>query len=72
VGYRIEIAVDDCMSSGKCVGDYPNTFDFGDEELAVLVEGGAVLSADDMIRVARNCPSRALLVFDQDNNPVPT
>ena len=72
MGYRIEIVLDDCMSSGKCVGDYPNTFDFDEEELAVLIEDGAVQSDDDMIRAARNCPSRALMVFDQDNNPVPT
>lgn len=72
MGYRIEITLDDCMSSGKCVGDYPTTFDFDDEELAVLIEDGVALADDDMIRVARNCPSRAIIVFDEENNPVPT
>ena len=72
VGYRLEITLDDCMSAGKCVGDYPKTFDFDDEELAVLIDGGEVLSDDDMIRVARNCPSRAIMVLDEDNNQVPT
>ena len=31
---RIEINIDDCMSSGKCVADYPDAFDFDDEELS--------------------------------------
>ena len=69
--YRIEINVDDCMSSGKCVADYPAAFDFDDEELATLTDAGT-LSDEDMVRVARNCPSRALLVFDGDGNPVAT
>lgn len=72
MGYRIEITLDDCMSSGKCVGDYPATFGFDDEELAVLIQGGVALSDDDMMRVARNCPSRAIMVLDEDNNQVPT
>lgn len=69
--YRIEINVDDCMSSGKCVADYPSAFDFDDEELATLTDP-ATLSDEDMVRVARNCPSRALQVFDADGNPVAT
>lgn len=72
MGYRIEIVLDDCMSSGKCVADYPKTFDFDDEELAVLRPDGVVLSDDEMIRVARNCPSRAIIVRDEDNNQVST
>ena len=72
MGYRIEVVIDDCMSSGQCVGDYPQTFDFDDEELATLIEDGEVMSDDDMIRAARNCPSRALLVFDASGTPIPT
>jgi len=72
VAYRINIVTDDCMSSGKCVGDYPAIFDFDDEELAVLVEAGPVMSDDDMIRAARNCPSRALVVFDENGKQIAT
>ncbi len=69
---RIEINVDDCMSSGKCVADHPDAFAFDDDELATLVDGGRTLDADRMIRAARNCPSRALQVFDDDARQVPT
>lgn len=72
MGYRIEIVLEDCMSSGKCVGDYPQTFAFDDEELATLIVEGQALSDDDSIRAARNCPSRALQVFDEDGNQIPT
>ena len=69
--HRIEVNIDDCMSSGKCVADYPHAFDFDDDELAVL-QHPETLSDGDMIRAARNCPSRALTVFDADGNQVPT
>lgn len=69
---RIEINVDDCMSSGKCVADHPDAFAFDDEELAVLVDEGRALDDQQMLRVARNCPSRAIMVFDDDGTQVPT
>lgn len=72
MGYRIEIVVEDCMSSGKCVADYPKTFDFDDEELATLIENGETMSDELMIKAARNCPSRALQVYDQDGNQIDT
>jgi ferredoxin len=31
MSFRLEIESDDCMSSGKCVADYPNAFEFDDE-----------------------------------------
>lgn len=69
--FRIEIEKDDCMSSGKCVADYPNVFDFDDEELAEL-KSESNLTDDEILRVARNCPSRAILVFDENNDPIHT
>ncbi|MEC7845202.1 MAG: ferredoxin [Actinomycetota bacterium] len=71
MSFRLEIESDDCMSSGKCVADYPNVFEFDDEELAKLTSE-ATLSDDEIIRVARNCPSRAILVFDENGDNVQT
>ncbi|MBB33417.1 MAG: ferredoxin [Acidimicrobiaceae bacterium] len=71
MSFRLEIESDDCMSSGKCVADYPNVFEFDDEELAKLTSE-ATLSDDEIIRVARNCPSRAILVFDENGDKVQT
>ena len=72
MGYRIEVVVDDCMSSGKCVGDYPQAFGFDDEELATLLDGASTLSNEDMIRAARNCPSRAIQVYDESGTQIDT
>ena len=71
MGYRIEINIDYCMSSGKCVADYPDAFDFDDEELAVLTDAAA-LTDEQKLRAARNCPSRAIVVFDDDGSQVST
>lgn len=69
---RLEINVDDCMSSGKCVADHPEAFDFDDDELAVLIDGGTALNDEQKLRVARNCPSRAIILLDDDGNQIPT
>jgi ferredoxin len=68
---RIQVNVDDCMSSGKCVADYPNAFDFDDDELATVTDA-TVLSDEQLIRAARNCPSRALVLLDDDGNTIAT
>jgi ferredoxin len=69
--FRIEVISDDCMSSGKCVADYPNAFMFDEEELASLIPN-ASLTNQEMIKVARNCPSRAILVFDENDTQIDT
>ena len=69
--FRIEIETDDCMSSGKCVADYPEVFVFDEEELAALIPN-AKLTDKEIIKVARNCPSSAILVFDENNDQVDT
>jgi ferredoxin len=71
MGYHIKVDVDDCMSSGKCVADYPDAFGFDEDELAIIKDPSQ-LTKDDFIRVARNCPSRALIVFDDDGVEIPT
>ena len=72
MGYRIEVVVDECMSSGKCISDFPEAFTFDDDELASLVDGATALSDHHMVRAARNCPSQALQVFDEQGEQVST
>lgn len=69
---RMEIDIDECMSSGKCVADYPDAFEFDDDELAVLTAGAQQLPADQMLRAARNCPSRAIRLYDDAGDLIPT
>ncbi|MBW0115060.1 ferredoxin [Pseudonocardia abyssalis] len=64
MSYRITVDRDVCISSGKCVADAPDVFDFDDDDLAVLVPG-AVQPADAVqLDLARACPSGALRVHD--------
>ncbi len=64
MAYRVEIDQDECMSSGRCVADFPETFGFDDDELAVVRPEAAGLDDRQLLRAARNCPSRAIAVFD--------
>ncbi len=71
MAYRIRIEVDDCMSSGKCVADYPSAFAFDEDELATVKEEHT-LTDEECIRAARNCPSRAISVINEDGVEIPT
>ncbi len=68
MAYRVEINQDECMSSGRCVADYPIAFGFDDDELAVVLPTAADLSDTQLLRAARNCPSRAINVYDSSGN----
>lgn len=64
--YRIDLDRDVCISSGKCVAEAPQAFRFDTDEVAELVPGGPRLSDDEILDLARNCPSGAIRVFDGD------
>lgn len=70
MGLRVEIDQDECMSVGRCVADYPAGFDFDEDELATVLPTAAELSDQQLLRAARNCPSRAITVFDAAGNQV--
>ena len=66
MAYRVTIDQDECMSVGRCVADFPAGFGFDDDELAMVLPSAAGLSDHQLLRAARNCPSRAIAVFDAD------
>lgn len=70
MGYRITIDQDECMSVGRCVADFPAGFGFDDDELATVLPTIGELSDRQLLRAARNCPSRAIMAFDADGNQV--
>ena len=59
-----------CISSGNCVADSPNAFDFDDDDIAIVKDGVAELPDDRLLRVARNCPAGAIILRDDDGNEV--
>ena len=61
MGYEVTIDDDMCIGSGTCVATSPDTFEFDDDGVARLVPG-ATLPDDEMLSIARNCPSGAIVL----------
>ncbi len=72
MGYRVSIDTDECMSSGKCVADFAEVFAFDDDELAVVRDDAVVPSDAELLRAARNCPSRAIRLHDETGSLIDT
>ena len=70
MAFRVEIDQDECMSVGRCVADFPAGFGFDDDELATVLPSVGELTDQQLLRAARNCPSRAIMVFDADGDKV--
>lgn len=70
MGFRVKIDQDECMSVGRCVADFPAGFGFDDDELATVLTTVGELNDRQLLRAARNCPSRAITVFDADGEQV--
>ena len=70
MGYSVSIDREACISSGNCVADSPDAFDFDDEDIAMVKDGVKDLLDERLIRVARNCPAGAIILRDADGNEV--
>lgn len=58
--YEVIIDSDECISAGKCVAAAPSFFGFDEHEIAVVLADGAATSDDQLLRIARACPSGAI------------
>ena len=70
MGYSVSIDREACISSGNCVADSPNAFDFDDDDIAVVKDGVTELPDDRLLRVARNCPAGAIILRDTEGKEV--
>ena len=70
MGFRVTVDQDECMSVGRCVADFPAGFGFDDEELATVLPTVGELTDQQILRAARNCPSRAIMALGADGNQV--
>jgi ferredoxin len=70
MAFRVEVDQDECMSSGKCVANHPDTFDFDGDEFVVLTDQAQLATDEVKLHAARNCPSAAIKVFDCNGKPV--
>ncbi|MFM8530843.1 MAG: ferredoxin [Ilumatobacteraceae bacterium] len=68
---RVRVNQDECMSIGRCLADAPNVFRFDDNELSEVIPGQeGALDETTAVRIARNCPNRAIIVERADGTPV--
>jgi ferredoxin len=70
VPYTAAVDKDVCISSGRCVADAPTAFRFDDEELAEPTPAFPPLPDDELLAVARACPSGAVSLSDEHGAPV--
>ncbi len=70
MGYSVSIDREACISSGNCVADSPNAFDFDDDDIAVVKDEVSELPDDRLMRVARNCPAGAIILRDAEGNEI--
>jgi ferredoxin len=65
---RYSIGIDDsaCIGSGTCIAEASGAFQFDDRRVAFPTAEAANLSDDDLIRIAQNCPSGAICIYDRD------
>jgi ferredoxin len=62
--FSVSVDTDVCISSGMCVADAPTAFRFNEEELAEPISSHPPLADAVLLDIARNCPSGAITVHD--------
>jgi ferredoxin len=62
VPYEVEVDQGACLSSGRCVASMGEVFAFDEDELATVRPGAALDDASALVRVARQCPSGAIVL----------
>jgi len=60
MAYDVIIDSDECISAGKCVASAPRTFGFDENEIAIVLGHGVATGDDQLVRIARACPSGAI------------
>lgn len=69
---RVRVNQDECVSTGRCIADAPAVFRFDTDELSEVIDGqAAALDEATAVRIARNCPNRAIVVEREDGSEIP-
>lgn len=65
---KIEIKRDLCIAAASCLGVAPEAYELDEENIAVLKNGWKKLSDDVLLTSAKSCPTKAIYLFDKENN----
>jgi len=58
-----------CIGAGTCVVLAPGTFELDDENIAVVIDE-AGNSAEEILMGAESCPTKAIFLYDEDDNQI--
>jgi ferredoxin len=68
--FRIEVDQTMCIAAATCITAAPAAFALNEENVAAVLPGAATLSDEELLRIARGCPSGALTVHTADGEEV--
>lgn len=66
---KIVVDRDLCIGAGSCTVVSPETFKLDNENKAVVIDANAI-EDETLLMAAQSCPTRAILLFDQDGNQI--
>lgn len=67
---RIEIKRDLCISAASCLGVAPEAYELDEENIAILKDGWKNLSDEILLDSAKSCPTKAIYLYDQEDNQI--
>ena len=68
MGFKASVNPDMCISTGNCVRRAPAVFTFNEEDVAEAQDGGAGLSDEELVQIARGCPVGAISLVDEQGD----
>jgi ferredoxin len=71
MGFHVVVHQDDCVSTARCVFDAPGAFTLDDDGLAVALPAADDLDEAAQLRIARQCPNRAIALLDAEGHDLP-
>ena len=59
-----------CLASGRCVSAAPEAFGWDEDHLADVLPAAASLAREQLVAIARGCPSLSITVIDEDGTEI--
>ncbi len=70
MGFDVRIDKQGCLASGRCVAAAPEAFGWDEDQLGDVRPAAATLPREQLIAIARNCPSLSISVLDDARNEI--
>jgi len=67
---KIEIDRELCIGAASCIGVAPEAYELDEENIAVLKSGWKSLDDDTLIASAESCPTKAIFLYDENNEQI--